>query len=783
MKSKKAHFKIRELASIALLGMVLGATIPQIGSASAHSQQVLANQITLATPTKPSQANQEEAIFENTEIVEMSGVGFLVAVLVAGIVIAAISIPQGCVKIGDDEVGIVIKRFNLNPGHPKLPAYRSIALNGEAGCQADTLAPGWHFGYWSWMYTIRKEPVIRVRQGEIALVMANDGQPLPSGRNLGRAIPACMNFQDARAFLVQGGEKGPQIEVLPPGDYRINTRLFTVITSDNVNGHSLNLTPKDLKMYRVNPGMLGVVTTLEGKTLPPGEIAGPRIPGHDNFQNGQKFVDGGGYKGLQEEVLLEGAWQLNPWFVKVEQRQLTHISAGTVGVVISHVGRDNGFGSIETLVEPGYKGVWRTPFYPGKHPINTEVMDIVVVPTHHITLDWSNKKTKQPENYDSQLHALRIHSKDGFPLNVEVTQIIRISGQDAPKMISRVGSPGAADKQITISSSTGVIRFASIRSLVNRVLEPMVGNYFYNSAQGYEALDFHDNRVDRQGDAIDHIKKALIEFGVEALGTYINEIDLPDVLEKVRNGIKIAEQEGKLYEAQRLMEVARRQFVYEQALTEIQRDLVRYEQGIKIADLKAIARRYESLAEADATRAQGKAQAEIMQAVVDVMGQEGFLDVEKLKQIANLKLPDVWVSGADAGGSGSVQALIASILRPGNSINASNLALTNGVQPNILPKSPTSPSAVTPAITEPRCPIVLLLDTSNSMSNEYINQLTEGLVTFKRKVLKDATASRRAEIAVIKFGSPVEVVQNFTTVDSLPILPSTKRQHCYRAGN
>lgn len=263
------------------------------------------------------------------------------------------------------------------------------------------------------MYTICKEPVIRVRQGEIALVMANDGQPLSSGRKLGKAIPACMSFQDARAFLAQGGEKGRQIEVLPAGDYHINTRLFTVITSDNAGEH--DLVPKDLRVYRVNPGMLGIVTTLEGKTLPSGEIAGSQIPEHDNFQNGQKFIDGGGYMGLQEEVLLEGAWQLNPWFVEVEQRPLTHISAGTVGVVISHVGKNNRLGSVEALVEPGCKGVWKTPLYPRKHPVNTKVMDIVIVPTHDITLDWSNKKTKQPENYDSQLHALKIYSKDGFP--------------------------------------------------------------------------------------------------------------------------------------------------------------------------------------------------------------------------------------------------------------------------------------------------------------------------------------------------------------------------------
>lgn len=138
MKSMKAHLKIGKLANVVLLGAFLGVTIPQIGSSLGYSQQVPKNQITVAT--EPSQINQEEVTSENTKIIEMSGAGLLVAILVAGIVIAVIIVVQGCVRIDDNEVGIVIKRFNLNPGHPKLPAYRSIAFNGEAGCQADTLA-------------------------------------------------------------------------------------------------------------------------------------------------------------------------------------------------------------------------------------------------------------------------------------------------------------------------------------------------------------------------------------------------------------------------------------------------------------------------------------------------------------------------------------------------------------------------------------------------------------------------------------------------------------------
>ena len=73
--------------------------------------------------------------------------------------------------------------------------------------------------------------------------------------------------------------------------------------------------------------------------LKQGEIAGPIIADHDNFQNAQAFLEGGGRRGLQEQILLSGTWNLNPWFVQVEQVPMLQIPIGHVGVVISFVGQ------------------------------------------------------------------------------------------------------------------------------------------------------------------------------------------------------------------------------------------------------------------------------------------------------------------------------------------------------------------------------------------------------------------------------------------------------------
>lgn len=67
---------------------------------------------------------------------------------------------------------------------------------------------------------------------------------------------------------------------------------------------------------------------------------------------------------------------------------------------------------------------------------------------------------------------------------------------------------------------------------------------------------------------------------------------------------------------------------------------------------------------------------------------------------------------------------------------------------------------------EPRCPVVLLLDTSGSMSGQPIDELNAGLAIFKQEVQRDTTASLRVEVAIITFDSSVNLIQDFVTIDN-----------------
>jgi uncharacterized membrane protein YqiK len=564
----------------------------------------------------------------------------------------------GTVFIRERQVGIVVKKF----GTRSLPPGQLIALEGEAGYQADTLAPGLHFGYFRWQYRIIKTPVTIVPQGEIALVVAASGAAIPSGRILGKVIE-CDDFQDARKFLVNGGEKGRQLGILTAGTYRINQALFNVITSLTAPEHGMSGT--QLILERVESDMVGIVTTLDGRPIEAGEIAGPTIPGHENFQNAQQFLDGGGRRGLQEQILLSGTWNLNPWFVQVEQVPMVQIPIGHVGVVISFVGKAHeDISGLEfkhgDLVNTGHKGVWVTPLYPGKHPINTRVMKVELVPTTNIVLNWASRT--EAHHYDEKLSSITVRSKDGFAFNLDVAQIIHVGALDAPKVISRVGS---------------------MQNLVDHVLQPIVGNYFRNSAQDYTVLDFLSARTQRQVDAAEHIRVAIGAYDVQAIDTLIGDINPPAQLMQTQTDRKIAEEQRKTYEVQEAAQKQRQQLVRQTSLADIQHEVVGAEQGVSIAELKANANvkqatgeaesvRLRAHGDAEAIRATGQAKAEAYRVGVEALGAQGYT-VMQLMQIVgerNVRIvPDVAVSGANAN-PGMVDGLLGLMLRNQTSGNA-----------------------------------------------------------------------------------------------------------------
>lgn len=460
----------------------------------------------------------------------------------------------GMVIVPEDKIGLVTKKFVLFGANRELPDGRIIATKGEAGFQAKTLAPGLYWWMWPWQYGVDMVPFTVVPEGKIALVLSKDGAEIPTGHILARKVDSD-NFQDAQAFLDKGGQRGRQTAYITAGSYRINRHLFDVSVVDQM---------------IINENMVGIVTALDGEPIPIGSIAGKFVDNHNNFQNFDAFLSNGGNRGLQPQVMLAGSYYINPWALQIEQTPMTDIPIGHVGVVISYIGEDGKDLTGETfkhgnIVSKGYRGVWMEPLGPGKYPINKYTMKVELVPTTNLVLNWANARS-EAHALDKNLSTITVRSKDGFPFNLDVAQIIHIPATEAPKVIAR---------------------FGSMNNLVSQVLEPTIGNYFRNSAQDSDVISFLSTRKERQTAAKDHIKEVLEEYNVNAVDTLIGDIVPPDALMKTLTDRKIAQEEEKTYETQRMAQEKRQGMEKETAIADMQKEIVKAQQSVEIAQRTA----------------------------------------------------------------------------------------------------------------------------------------------------------------------------------------------------
>lgn len=549
---------------------------------------------------------------------------WMAGALAVAIVAFAVALFRSRVHVPPGMIGVIWKTVAFPPSRRRVGS-GTIAARGEPGHQAETLGPGLHWGYWPWMYRVELRPIVRVLPGEIGLVVAKDGIPPDQGRVLCDYVE-CDNFQDGRAFLLKGGQKGRQARILRAGEYRINPELFDVVLRSHL---PLDLDDKALRVQRIQADEIGIVTVFDGKPLPAGEVAAPIVEGHANFQDSQRFIEAGGCKGLQQEYLPAGEYFLNPWFVSVERVPQTQVGPGTVGVVNAHVGSADRSGSIDGLAEPGFRGVQKQPLSPGIYPINTRTHTVHRVPGHEIRLNWSHGE-KPASNYDADLRPLKLVSRDGFDFTVEVTQILKILPEDAPKLISRIGASSSEN----VLEVDGQHKYASIRGLVARVLEPMVSGYFRNAAQDYDVIDFQIRRDEIARAAAQEIKMALQRDGVQALGTFLGEISMPQEVQDVLQQQQLEKMRTGLARVQQELELEKKELQIRVAQTEMMAALERANHQLQIYKIDAEKVNIDNQQFIDKLKLEIEA----------IGGPDAYLDFQKLKEIVKVRLPEVFVN-------------------------------------------------------------------------------------------------------------------------------------------
>jgi hypothetical protein len=386
-----------------------------------------------------------------------------------------------------------------------------------------------------WLYDVTVLPEITIPPDSIGVVHARMGQPLEGSQTVARPVPA-QHFRDFGEFLRQGGQQGPQVEVLPGGSYAIHPEVFEV---------------RIVKRATVPIGSIGLVKANVGKIMEPGNLLAWHVD-CDHFQNGVAFLEREGEQGIQQEVLPGGSnYAINPVMFDVitvdnverttlalsaDDLLLEDVEADGVGVVIVTESRQRG-GSEGTAeparVVPGHDHFQRPWVFlanggrvgpqaevlPGgsKYAINPLFARVVHVPTRELILSWEAKDSAA-DRYDSVLQPIEI-TIEGFKLWVELTQTLAIPATSAPYLVKRFGEDADDDGDI------GRHKPAAVKRLVERVIGPRVQSYFNEVATRGRIEDFIGGDRDAIGSQLfDLVYKQLEELKVKAEMTAIRQV-------------------------------------------------------------------------------------------------------------------------------------------------------------------------------------------------------------------------------------------------------------------
>ncbi|HEY0545808.1 MAG TPA: SPFH domain-containing protein [Pyrinomonadaceae bacterium] len=618
------------------------------------------------------------------------------------------------IEIGADELGIVeaVDGAPMPPGRNFAPDRAQNAHNnfqdpiafikqgGVKGIQLRTLPPGlWPIHPYLFRVSISKTTVIP--QGKVGVITASDGTQLDAGRLLGKAIDGHRNFQDAEQYIASGGQKGPQVDILTPGTYRILTQSIPLEGGNESKPGLFYVRLFDATV--INENGIGLVEALDGSPLDPRDYVATPVEGHDNFQDGHEFIGRGGQRGPQKDILLPGTYYINPLLFKVIPETAKEVKPGEVAVIISNTGKDpsddvrkqmaakvrermereekeqaeqsairldkidDGHtaeeikeelmagdpadrrldqGAHEAYVVPeGYRGIQESVVGPGRYYVNTLAITPIVIPTTNQTVEWTAGEVVNTFN------PFEVISKDGFTMQLEVRVVFRVKPEDAPFMVAKIGG---------------------IDRLIQNVMHPLIDSIFRNQASESSAMAYLQNRHEEQERAEARVRAHLLKYHVDVVNVLICHIHLPEDLMKTQTEKILAEQRQNMYDAQREAEEKRIQLEKTSANADKQKDLMAETVGVEIAGKRAEQRKAEAegeahyilatgRAEAEKVRLMGEAQGVAYREQVNALGAQGVALVETLKVIGekNVRItPDVMASGGAGDGGGGIGTLL-----------------------------------------------------------------------------------------------------------------------------
>jgi uncharacterized membrane protein YqiK len=519
-----------------------------------------------------------------------------IVVLLAGALLSSVRF------VAADEVGIIKK----NALGGQLKDGRIIATDGEMGIQADVLPPGWHFGYWPFIYDVKAVELVEIRADEVGLIEAVDGAPLESEQLFAPEF-APAEFQqmlDARYFLTTGnGRKGTQASVLTPGKYRINTELFKITA---------------VPQTEVPAGSVAVLRTNYGK-LPQGAKAGDDLSSR---------LVAEGEMGVQSKPLAPGKYPINPRAVTV-----TIISTAdtvvqyTATVTAADLGRDTtidrlagGAALTRNVGRPASAGQGRAP----------------AMETNQIT-NMSQTFNQIPSDamVTNEEREITVRTADGFTFPVDVRVEYRIQPANAPKVVSRLRDD---------------------RTALRRKLDSVVRAAFRNAAEKVRALDYVQQRSQQEEQSLRSIASEMKEVGIDITAVRIGNVGDQEslgTLLKTQTDRELAKQEQLTFQEQQRAAEQKKQLTKSQQEAEEERKLATAAYQVKIAEEDKKKQLIAAQAEAETIRIKAEAQSKAYQLVAGQIGKANAALIEVLKIVGerNIQItPRVMVTGGGGGG-------------------------------------------------------------------------------------------------------------------------------------
>lgn len=634
-----------------------------------------------------------------------------------------------------------------------MPDGRTVALHGEVGIQARILGPGTHF--LPPIYKIKKSKFIKIHEDEVGIVTARTGRAMPSGQYFADPVE-CLDFQDGEMFLRNNGQKGPQINILQTGEHRINPELFDVeirkavfIKNDEVGlveavsgnackvgrifaepvecdnfqdgaaflknggqkGPQVNILPPgyhkintDLFKVEIVPvtvipgGHIGLVTAMDGAMIPDGRLLAKTIPGHVNFQMGEKFLQGGGEKGRQLDKLMSGEYRINTRLFQVSE-PVPCVSIGTdeVGIVTILEGKSimdpskiaadeiqldlhNNFQDAAAFLEAGgQKGLQISVLRSGNYAINPWFADVKKVPMTEVHIGECAVITSyvgedSDDISDSNVNAKIVpNGKKGIwadplgpgkhAINTQICKVDRVpttqillnwadTETSAHELDSNLNTitlrtADAFDVNMDVSviihiamadAPKVVANLGSVKNMISQVLEPAISSHFRNAAQSVKALDLYTERAELQEKAKTHIQNVLRNYHIESKDTMIADVVLPAELKKTVSDRQLAEQHKKTYSTQKEAENERKDYENAKANANMQPKVIESERNIEIAKniAASVVKKATGDAEAVEIEAGGKAKATKLNAEADA---------EAITKIGNAKAVIILTQG------------------------------------------------------------------------------------------------------------------------------------------